>query len=200
MTTKKNTRRRGAALETAVLTAVWQKVNEVGYQALTIQDIANLAGTNKNTLYRHWPTKAVMVISAFGKFGPKIDFQIPNTGDLQHDLTEIFDYFETMLGMLTSGKLEGLLPDRLHDVSLDRISTTVGADDEAGQIAQIMQTVLGHAAERGEVAAQIDRRLVLLPMTLLFAEVLTQGTISREAGKRLVDDILMPVYRHTLAG
>ena len=44
------TRRRGAALEAAILTAAWAELSEVGYTDLTIEAVAKRAGVTARTL------------------------------------------------------------------------------------------------------------------------------------------------------
>lgn len=195
MAEKKSTRRRGKALEEAVLSTVWAQLNKVGYEDLTISDIATLAGTNKNTLYRHWPTKAVMVISAFSKFGPEIKFELPDTGNLRDDLFGLFDYFQMALKTLTTGMLEGVLLDRLHDITLDKVTASLGDESEDNRFAKIMHQVLDHAADRGEVdLAHIGPSLISLPLTLVASEILTKGALSDDAVSQFVDQILLPSF------
>lgn len=198
MAQPKNTRRRGKELEEAILSAAWQELQRVGYQALTIQEIANAAGTNKNTLYRHWPTKAVLVINAFSRFGPTIDFTIPDTGTLRGDLLAVFDYFARALTLLSTGKMSGLLIDRLHDLTLDRVMSSVGEHEADSRFTTLMHTVLTHAAARGEVElARVDAELLNLPLVLLVAQLLTQGELPAQTSRHLVDDVLLPVYMYT---
>ena len=50
----------------ALLAAARRLVIERGYQAVSIGDIAQAAGTGRQTLYRRWPGKAELVLAAFG--------------------------------------------------------------------------------------------------------------------------------------
>ena len=52
-------RRRGAALEEAVLRAAIDELLAVGYARLTMDRVAERAGTNKNAIYRRWPSRAM---------------------------------------------------------------------------------------------------------------------------------------------
>lgn len=85
MTLQKQTSRHGKQLEMAILTTVWGQINKVGYQELTIKEVAQLAHTNKNTVYRHWPNKAVLVLAACAQFGPKPKIQLSSIGKLRDD-------------------------------------------------------------------------------------------------------------------
>ncbi|WP_071394298.1 TetR/AcrR family transcriptional regulator [Bacillus tuaregi] len=58
-------RPRSAASETAILNATVDLLEESGYEALTIEAIAQRAGVGKSTIYRWWPNKASVVFDAF---------------------------------------------------------------------------------------------------------------------------------------
>src|ERR1700730_1229788 len=49
----------------AILRALLSLVKEFGYRSLTIEKIAQRAGTGKTTIYRWWPSKAAVVAEAF---------------------------------------------------------------------------------------------------------------------------------------
>ncbi|MFZ2625286.1 MAG: helix-turn-helix domain-containing protein, partial [Propionibacterium sp.] len=57
-------RRRGPALEAALLDAAWQVLLEVGYDELTFEAVAAVAGTSRAVLYRRWPAKPELVRAA----------------------------------------------------------------------------------------------------------------------------------------
>ncbi|BCJ47214.1 TetR family transcriptional regulator [Actinoplanes ianthinogenes] len=84
-----NPTRRREASRRAVLTAAFDLVQEVGYAKLTIEGIAARAGVGKQTIYRWWPSKGVVLFDAFlmlsesGDGGPVV---LPDTGDLRADL------------------------------------------------------------------------------------------------------------------
>jgi hypothetical protein len=58
------TRRRGAALEDAILEAAYAELSEVGYLALSVEAVAARARTGKASIYRRWPTKQELVLDA----------------------------------------------------------------------------------------------------------------------------------------
>ena len=49
----------------AILRVTRQLVGQHGYESVTTQMIADAAGTGKQTIYRRWPSKAELVLSAF---------------------------------------------------------------------------------------------------------------------------------------
>jgi AcrR family transcriptional regulator len=57
-------RKRGAALEDAILEAAFAELSEVGYTAFTVEGVAARAHTGKASIYRRWPTKQELVMDA----------------------------------------------------------------------------------------------------------------------------------------
>src|SRR5213592_3320126 len=74
-------RRRGAALEEAILRAAMEELTETGYATLTMERVARRAGTNKNAIYRRWPNRAALGIAAYQQFTVS-GMPLPDTGDL----------------------------------------------------------------------------------------------------------------------
>ena|SRR5579872_7245788 len=59
----------------AILRASLSLVKEFGYRSLTVEKIAQRAGTGKTTIYRWWPSKAAVVAEAFVFYiSPQIEF------------------------------------------------------------------------------------------------------------------------------
>lgn len=81
---------RGPAREVAVLEAVIGLLEEVGFDALTMDAVAARAHASKATIYRRWSGKAQMVVEALQRFAAHADkaVQLPDTGRLEGDLLE----------------------------------------------------------------------------------------------------------------
>lgn len=86
---------RSEAARRAILDAAVALFAERGYDHLTMEGIARLAGVGKQTIYRWWPTKGDVIAEAIldGRLlgGQR---QVPDTGDARADLarwlTELF--------------------------------------------------------------------------------------------------------------
>lgn len=57
-------RRRGAALERAILDAALEQLSTVGWNGLTMEGVAAGAQTGKAAVYRRWPSKEDLVADA----------------------------------------------------------------------------------------------------------------------------------------
>src|SRR5260370_6085981 len=65
----------------AILRASLSLVKEFGYRSLTIEKIAQRAGTGKTTIYRWWPSKAAVVAEAFLSHIPS-QIELPSRSSL----------------------------------------------------------------------------------------------------------------------
>src|SRR3954467_1811571 len=57
-------RKRGAALEDAILDAAFVELTEAGYAAFSVEAVAARARTGKASIYRRWPSKVELVLDA----------------------------------------------------------------------------------------------------------------------------------------
>ena len=58
-------RKRSVTAEEAVLSATYQLLAECGLQATSVEAIAARAGVSKATIYKWWPNRAAVIMSAF---------------------------------------------------------------------------------------------------------------------------------------
>src|ERR1700684_675894 len=83
------TRRRGAALEAALLDAAGAELQDTGYQAMTMEAVADRAGTSRAVLYRRWPKRAELAVAALRRHQPLLSGPIPDTGSLRGDVVAL---------------------------------------------------------------------------------------------------------------
>lgn len=79
-----HTRGRSERVVEAVLAAAVEEVGRVGYDALRMDEVARRSGVNKTTVYRRWPTKRELIVSALGRLADRpiaVD-----TGSVRDDL------------------------------------------------------------------------------------------------------------------
>ncbi|WP_310831821.1 TetR/AcrR family transcriptional regulator [Paenibacillus pedocola] len=191
-------RRRGDVLENAILQAAWDEWNEVGYNRLTMENIALRAKTNKNAVYRRWPNKTAIVAAAIGKHLVKPDSfgVIPDTGDLRGDMLALLLGIvkpmemigaETIHGLMTEyygGSLIASLPEMMHSQTENKLTAAI-------------QAILQNAEKRGELKlADVSPRVISLPADLLVYELLTtHEPIAESTITGIIDDIFMPLVR-----
>src|SRR3954454_12065518 len=83
-----STRRRGEELEQAILHAAAEELRESGYAGMTMDRVAQRAGTNKNAIYRRWPHRAALGIAAYRHLSDAA-MPDPDTGSLRGDALEM---------------------------------------------------------------------------------------------------------------
>ncbi|MEU6352414.1 TetR/AcrR family transcriptional regulator [Streptomyces sp. NPDC047072] len=184
----KTSRRRGAALEAAILKAAWDEVNAVGMAGLTMEGIADRAGTSKAVLYRRWPNRVALVVAAIREEGSFTD-EAPDTGSLREDVLVLLRHM--------SGRFEGAEREIVLGLLAEYFRSPEVADHLRGQFfgAETMMSVLERAEERGEV--RLDRvtpRIASLPVDLVRHELLrTQAAVPEETLAQIVDDVFLPL-------
>jgi AcrR family transcriptional regulator len=186
------TRRRGAALEEALLDAVWAEFQEVGYPSLTVEAVADRAGTSRAVLYRRWRNRAEMVITAMRRHQPMLSGEVPDTGSLRGDVLALLTRVSAHLTEFGPETLYGILGDLFSDTE-----SVAAFQDQVLHIgAGVMATILKHAEERGEVRQQISPRVASLPTDLFRHELLIhRAPPSKHVITEIVDDVFLPLVQ-----
>jgi len=186
------TRRRGAALEEALLDAAWDELQEAGYADLTIEAVADRAGTSRAVLYRRWHSRAELVIVAMRRHRPMLSGEVPDTGSLRGDVLALLTRTSERLTELGADTVYGILGDYFADTELFS-----AVQDQVLHIgAGVMATILKHAEERGEVRPGISPRVASLPTDLFRHELLIRRTPpTRSAIAEIIDEVFLPLVR-----
>ncbi|MFF5624987.1 TetR/AcrR family transcriptional regulator [Microbacterium sp. NPDC012755] len=82
-------RPRSESARQAVLEAMRAALSSSGYEAVTIEGLAEVAGVSKQTIYRWWPSKAAILGEALLE-GELPGVELPMTDDLTADLRALF--------------------------------------------------------------------------------------------------------------
>jgi AcrR family transcriptional regulator len=142
----------------SVLDAMRAALSAGGYEAVTIEGLAESAGVSKQTIYRWWPSKAAILGEALLSGGlPGGDVTVPFTDDLAADLRSWFSAMSLALGD-TDG------------VAIARALIVITASDPAlglelneklaAPIRQWVRDRLALAALAGEVRADADAEVI----------------------------------------
>jgi len=79
-------RRRSEKSRTAIVTATRELLMERGFDGLTIEAVAALAGVGKQTIYRWWPSRPALVADVMLEDADRILASVDHTADLAADL------------------------------------------------------------------------------------------------------------------
>lgn len=190
-------RRRGEALETAILDAAWQELVERGYANFTLEGVARRAATSTPVLYRRWPTRRELLIAAITRASALREIVIPDTGTLRGDLRAMMVQANATRIDLLAGMTAAL--GAYFDESG---SNLLKLRDEALGQRQVARGIFDRAVSRGEIDQQrLTPRVVTLAFDLFRHEVLTTlQPVPEDVLDQILDDVVMPLTQSTSRG
>lgn len=197
---KNGTRRRGEALEHAILEAAWKEFNEVGYNSLTMEGVAARAETNKAVLYRRWSNKSELVIDVLHKYLQNSSNEIPNTGNLRNDVFSFLLELIQPLKKIGNQAILELIAEHIGSTIISSIPHLIQPGAE-NKLTAAITAILKNAELRGEISLEkLNMRIISLPVDLVRYELLTRKEpISDEVIEEIVDTIFIPLV-HVQAG
>jgi AcrR family transcriptional regulator len=183
-------RRRGQALQDAILDAALTELADVGYANLTMERVAARAKASKASVYSRWPSRIELVMDVFYHLMP--DPSVPaDTGTLRGDLLLAFRQTTELLagpaGEALRGLLGDVLPDRARTAEMRRHSHQHGR--------RTLEVIAGRAIERGEIsaAAVTPLRLEVGPAMLRYHFLFQGPPIPDTVIVGVVDDVMIPL-------
>ncbi|TDD72469.1 TetR/AcrR family transcriptional regulator [Actinomadura darangshiensis] len=186
-------RRRGAALEKALLDAAWEELAERGYARFTMDAVVRRAGTSPPVLYRRWPDRDQLVRAAVVHIMRESLLGIPDTGSLRGDVLALLREINatrvqlvTVMSAHLAGYYQetGTSPDDLTDPAVTARREAVGV-------------LFDRAVDRGEIRPErLTERIKSLPFDLLRHELLTTFAPAPDhVLEEIVDTIFLPLVR-----
>ncbi|MFF7456881.1 TetR/AcrR family transcriptional regulator [Kitasatospora sp. NPDC008115] len=186
------TRRRGAALEDAILRAAVDELTGSGFAGLTMDKVAARAGTNKNAIYRRWPNRLALAVAAYRRLATTV--QPPDTGSLRGDVLEWLRQANRYWSSPQGAILRELLAAAGGTAEL-----LAQLQEQSGEAAAApWLTILGRAIARGEAFPEaLHPRVATVAMTLLRNEFVVRGapTAPDEVLVEIVDEVYLPLVR-----
>ncbi|MEU9370517.1 TetR/AcrR family transcriptional regulator [Streptomyces avermitilis] len=186
------TRRRGAALEEAILRAAVDELTESGYAGLTMDKVAARAGTNKNAIYRRWPNRLALGIAAYRQLATTV--QPTDTGTLRGDALE----WLRRANRYWSSPLGAILRELLSAAGGTSELLAQLQEQSADAAASPWLTILGRAVARGEASPEaLHPRVATVAMVLLRNEFVVRGvpTAPDDVLVEIVDEVYLPMIR-----
>lgn len=191
------TRRRGAELEAAILEAAWDELTEVGYAALTMENVAERAKTSRAVLYRRWPSRPELVVAALRR---RTDFDTSesfDTGSLRGDILALLRHMSTQVGEV-SGVLSFLISASFEETGM---SPAVLRERAIAGDPGAIPAMLRSAAARGEIGTgTVSPRIANVAVDLVRHDlIMKQQPVPDTQLEEIVDDVFLPLVR-TAAG
>jgi AcrR family transcriptional regulator len=181
------------ARDAAIIRAALEGLAELGYDRLSMDEIASRAHAGKGALYRRWPSKAALVVAAVSAWreeqAPTI---VPDTGSLVGDIEALIaaapDFDENARQQM--GVFLGLATAAARDAEL----RTAFSDNFLARPHRVLREVLQHAVARGEISA--GRDLELIPdilMGLNSLRILLGEAPDRAYVRRVFETVIYPL-------
>lgn len=184
-------RRRGEALDAAILEAALEELAEVGYAGLTMERVAERARTGKASVYRRWPTRMELTLDAV-RHGMPDPASPPDTGEFRTDVLECLRENVAMLAGPSGQALRGLLGDAMADE--ERMRALRRRSQGSGVTA--MTEIARRAVARGEIdsAAVTPARLEVAHAMLRQHFLFRGAAIGEDVLTAIVDDVVVPLF------
>lgn len=159
---------------------------------MTMEAVADRAGTSRAVFYRRWPKRADLVMAVLRRHAPTFPTDVPDTGSLRGDVLAVLDRESEQLERAGIETIYGLLGDYLADAELFARTHDHLSQDGAA----VMIAILKRAADRGEARQDVDARIASLP-TDLFRHQLFLHRIapSHDVIVEIVDAVFLPLVR-----
>jgi AcrR family transcriptional regulator len=148
-------RPRDRQIDEAVLQATLAALDESGYGGLTLEAVARKAGTTKPAIYRRWPNRQRLVLSALGRRigGAKA----PDTGCTLCDLDECLKVFVAAFRRMPPGVIGPLFAECAGDRELRGAFMRTLFDPPRAAV----RATLERARARGDLRGDVDIELIL---------------------------------------
>jgi AcrR family transcriptional regulator len=172
--------------EDVILRAVLDLVAEHGVSGLTVDAVAARAGVGKQTIYRHWGSRARLIHAAISCMAT--DVRVPDTGSLRADLVALLGQVVDFLGNSDAGRVYPSLVDAAErDSELDDLRQVNTAQRRA-----TFEHVLRRGIERGELRDDVDLELLIdaLSGPIFYRRLRSRASVTRLEVEPLVDLVL----------
>ena len=186
-------RRRGAALDAALLEAAWDELRSVGYPGFTLDGVAARAGTSRPVLARRWSNRAELAAAAVRHHASLTLDQQPDTGTLRGDVLALLRKISA-----GAGEIAGVLTFALSDY----FSATGRPPAELRERAiasggSIMAAIIDRAVERGEIDPQrLTPHIASLPVDLVRNDlIMNLAPVPDDTLVEIVDRIFLPLVQ-----
>lgn len=191
-TEPKRTRRRGKALETAILEAAWEQLYACSAEEFTFDNVAARAHTSKPVLYRRWPNRTELFVAAVRQHRSRAAIERPHTGTLRGDVISILlqlnsKQSDAVMVLAKFGVYANWLGVSAHEL----YERTMMSDQPSIMMA------IENARARGDITCELPESLLRMPGELGRAIILRDMRPLSEADiVATVDELFLPLVDH----
>lgn len=181
-------RRRGAALEQALLDAAWEELTDNGYARFTMDAVVQRAGTSPPVLYRRWSDREELVRATIAHILEKNRLDLPDTGSLREDVL-------TLMREINATRVQLVTVMSVHLAGYYQETGNSPGDLLATGRARTADLLFDRAVDRGEIKPELlTERIKSLPFDLLRHEILTTfAPVPDHVLEEIVDTVFLPL-------
>lgn len=198
MAKRTTTRRRGKALNDAIVASAWDELYENGYAGFTLEATARRAGTSRPVLSRRWEGRPALAAAAIGYYLQRNPVPVPDLGSLREDLS--FLLRKTSERSVKINLILFSMRDYFTEMNsnlADFRRKLRSGFDRGPEAMSAFEQVLARAVERGEIdPRKLTKRIASLPLDLVRHESLMMNApVSRRVVEEILDTIFLPLVR-----
>ena len=199
MTAPASRRKRGVALEDAILEAAFAELTEVGLTGFSVEAVAARARTGKASIYRRWPTKQELVLDALCEGLPTPEQCGVVLADLDDAVTTeaaLHTLAVAIAAVMSSPAGEAMRAVKCEAAADPLLASAVDERFQAPRREALMG-LLQRGVDRGEVRPGAVSPLVadVLPAVLFHRLVLQREPLTEDDIRDVVDQVLVPLIR-----
>lgn len=171
-------RPRSSQADAAILHATIELFADLGYEALTIEAVAEAAGVAKSTVYRRYPGKIDLIVAAIGELNTTISPApevLPDTGNIEDDAVALLMALRDKFASETKSRvIAALTAATARNPELAAAHATFIAGRRAYGMGLITRAV-----ERGELPSSTDPEIIvdLLSATVYYRSFVSYGPL-----------------------
>jgi AcrR family transcriptional regulator len=181
---------RTARTRARILEATLHLVARDGIAGLRYEEVAELAGVHRTSVYRNWPDREQLVTEALLRYSGTVE--PADTGDLRHDLV---DYLVALADLLST--TTGRAMQRVIQSARENPEAALPVNRIFEQRLATLQQVVDHAVARGElppVDGYFLAEMLTGPVHLYVSRGLRPFT---RAEAERITDVVLAGLRHT---
>jgi AcrR family transcriptional regulator len=188
-------RRRDPALDGHILEAAIAALAEVGFDSMTMDQVAARAGSAKTSVYRRWPSKEELVVDALiwmSRQSVNVE-TVPDTGDLRGDLLAVQKDHSAESSSRKTRVLAGLGSFLTSNSKVrDEVSSGI-----FGPLLAINRKIMKRARRRGDVSLDADIELACqtIVATITYKTTILHKPFDKAQYAKLLDAIILPALK-----
>ena len=186
---QKQTRRRGSALDRAILDAAWEELSQRGWAGFTVEGVAARSGTARTVIYRRWRNRVHLAQEMLQGAAAAANGPFQSSGDLRDDLISFLRDMSAFLDSPFGSAARGVICE--GDLAAQQ-SLFAGVP-----IVARVSSFVDEACSRGELAHTPSALALNLGHAVVMSEFLHTGSPPPEAGLvEFVDRVWLPALRN----